>query len=258
MSQKLSVILVVYNEADKIRRCLEAVGWADEIVVVDQSSIDETAAICREYTDKVFVVSNKRYCEPDRKTAIAHTKNDWILYIDADEVVTDDLKNEIELLLSSDPPFHSYYLLRRNYLLGKWIRGSGWYPNYVMRLFKRGWVEFSDTIHVDTISKEKAGYLKNHILHYSYETLNDYVAKLDRYTTVLAKQAYVRGKRIKPLTIYYDFLLAPSYYFLQKFLLKRGFIDGLRGFLIAIFTFYTIFLTNVKVWEIEQCSRGPN
>ena len=253
---KLSAILITHNEARNIRRCLESVRWADEIVVIDQSSVDETVSLCNKYTDNVTVVAAKGYCEPDRKTAVEKAANEWLFYIDADEVVSEALKDEIACLLSSDPPCDNYYILRKNYLLGRWIKASGWHPNYVMRLFKKNRVEFSDTIHVDIKPLGRCGYLKGDILHYSYETLHDYVVKLDRYTTVLAGQAYAKGKRIKPLSGLYDFLLLPAWYFFKKLVLQKGYKDGFRGFLIAAFTFSTIFLMHAKVWEMEARSAG--
>ena len=248
----VSVILIVHNEAGKVRRCLDAVRWADEIVIVDQSSTDETASICRQYTDKVFTVPSKGYCDPDRKFAVSKTSNDWVLYVDADEVVTDKLKEEISALMVSEPPFGSYFVLRKNFLLGKWIRGSGWHPNYIIRLFKKDRVVFSDKIHVDISPVGRSGYLKGEILHYSYDTIDDYIEKLDRYTTILAQEGFARGKRIKPFTIGADFIITPLAYYFSKLILKGGFRDGLRGLLIATFTFFTIFITNAKIYQMQK------
>jgi glycosyltransferase involved in cell wall biosynthesis len=248
----VSVILVVYNEAKKIARCLESVRWADEIVVIDQSSTDKTVEECRKFTDKVFIVAPKGYCEPDRPVAVSKAMHEWILYVDADEEVTPELRDEIRARLASGPEHDCYYIRRKNLLLGRWIRGSGWDPNYVLRLFKKDGTVFPETIHADIMPRGSSGHLESYIIHHSYDTIEDYTAKLSRYTTVLARQAYDRGKRIRPVTISADFIFLPSAYLFQKLILKRGFRDGLRGYLIAVFTFFTIFLTSAKVWELQN------
>lgn len=247
----VSVILITSNEQERIRACLEAVAWADEIVVIDQSSRDATAALARAYTDKVFVVPPKGYCEPDRAVAVSKTTNDWVLYIDADEIITPELRDEIRALLAAEPPCRCYYILRKNYLLGRWIRGSGWHPNYCMRLFRKDAVSYSDRIHVDIAPRGTCGYLKHGILHYSYDTLADYLEKLNRYTTILARQAYECGKRVSPRTWCADFCIVPFAHFFRKLVLCRGYADGWYGYLIAVFTFFTIFLQNAKITELQ-------
>lgn len=252
----VSVVMVVRNEVARIRGCLESVRWADEIAVIDQSSTDGTPSICREYTDRIYTVPARGYSEADRAAAIEKASNEWILYIDADEVVTDDLKNEIRGLLSSGPAFASYYILRKNHLLGRWIRGSGWDPNYIMRLFRKGAVDpGSGILHVDIKPLGPSGKLRGAIMHYSYDSIEQYVEKLDRYTTILAEQAYARGKRVKPALFLYDFFLSPVRYYIQKLFVMSGFRDGFRGLLIATFTFFTIFLMNVKIWEMQDRER---
>ena len=249
---KLSAILVVRNEEKKIRRCLDSLRWLDEIVVVDQSSSDNTALICREYTDKVFIVSQKDYCEPDRPTALSAAKNEWILYVDADEVISPELKNEIEILLSQTPQHNCYYIPRENLFLGKWIKGSSWYPGYALRLFKKDSIRFSEEIHTDVIPVAGYGYLKERIVHYASEDLKEYLIKSKRYTSVLARQAYEKGKRITPVNCIWKLLILPVVYFLHRFIIKRGFIDGFHGLLIAYLTLMTVFMMHVKLWEIQR------
>jgi glycosyltransferase involved in cell wall biosynthesis len=252
MSQvKLSVILVTRNEEKKIRRCLESVRWADEIVVVDQSSTDATVALCKEYTDKVNVVAEKGFCEPDRITAASLAANQWLFYLDADEEVSPGLRKEIEQVLS-EPEFEVYYLPRKNIFMGKWIRGSGWYPGYVPRLFKKGSVRFPLRIHEDIKPLCFFGYLKCDIIHYTAESQEEYLAKLNRYTTILAVQEYQKGARITPGNMLTKLFLIPAAYAFKKFILKRGFKDGFPGMVIAALTFLTVFLMNVKLWEKQK------
>jgi glycosyltransferase involved in cell wall biosynthesis len=252
---KLSAILVTKNEEKKIRRCLESIRWVDEIVVVDQSSSDNTVAICKEYTDKVFVVSPNGFCEPDRPTALAHTTCEWVLYLDADEEVSPALKEEITGLLSGAPEYSSYYIPRKNIFLGKWIKGSGWYPGYVLRLFRKDTVSFSGRIHTDLSPVGSFGYLKNHLEHYTCEDLEEYLRKTNRYTGILAEQEYQKGSRITRLNVIFKLVFFPCAYGARKFFLQKGFIDAAHGLLIAYLTALTIFLMNVKIWEIQRRNR---
>ncbi len=253
---KVSVIIVTFNEEKRIRRCLESVRWADEVVIVDQSSTDNTAAICREYTRKVSVVSNKGYCEPDRPLALSKASNEWILYLDADESITDGLRQEIEETLGYVAKFDSYYIPRKNMYLGKWVRYSGWYPNYIMRLFRKDKVTFSDRIHTDVTPIGTSGHLKNAIEHYTYESIEEHVSKMIRYTNVLARQSFERKERITARNFFWKLALLPLGYSLKKYIFKQGYRDGVRGFLIAAFTFMTVFAANAKLWEMARTGRS--
>ena len=252
---KVSVIIVTFNEEKRIRRCLDSVKWVDEIVVVDQSSTDKTAAICREYTGKVHIVSNKGYCEPDRPVALSKTSNEWVLYLDADEAVPGELRQEIESTLRLAPKYDGYHIPRKNIYLGKWIRYSGWYPGYVLRLFKKSKVTFSEKIHTDVTPTGSCGYMKNALLHYTYENVDEHVAKMIRYTNVLAEQSYVRGERITARNSFWKLFLLPMIYSLKKYVWLQGYRDGIRGVMIGAFTFFTAVISNAKLWEIQLRER---
>lgn len=252
---KISVIIVTFNEAGRIRRCLSSVRWADEIVVVDQSSTDDTAAACREFTDKVYIVPNKGYCEPDRPTALSKTVNDWILYLDADEVVSDELRGEIESKLAC-PEFGGYYMARKNIYIGKWVKHSGWYPSRVLRLFKKDKVAFSEDIHTDVAPKCACGTMENDLLHYTYESIDEHVKKLVRYTSVTARQSFARGRRISPRNYFWKFFILPAVYFFNRYIWLRGYKDGFRGLLIGGFTFAGVFSANAKLWELQKQAAG--
>ena len=250
--EKLSVIIITRNEEKKIRRCLNALRWVDEIVIIDQSSTDSTAQICREYTSDLFIVPPKGYCEPDRKVAVEKTRNSWILYLDADEVVSPELRAEIESVLSDEKRHNAYYLPRKNIFMDKWIRGSGWYPGYVLRLFKKGYARFSDDIHDDIAPVASYGYLRNPIIHYTCENLEEYIYKMNSYTSILAEQNYAKGARIKPVNRILKLIIVPFAYATDKFFLKMGFIDGFHGVMIAFLTFLTVYMMNAKLWEIQK------
>jgi glycosyltransferase involved in cell wall biosynthesis len=252
LKQKISAIIVVRNEERKIRRCLESLRWLDEIVIVDQSSTDNTVAICKEYTDKVFVVEPKGYCEPDRALAVSKTTNDWVIYLDADETIPEELKNEIVEKIAGNNRFDSYYIPRKNYFLDEWVRGSGWYPGYVLRFFDKHRVSFSTDIHTDVKPLTAPGYLKNAIMHNTCDNLDEYLYKMNSYTSILASQAYTRGERITRRSVMTKFIFYPFVLSGYKFFFKAGFRDRFNGFLIAFLTFLTVFVMNAKLWELQK------
>lgn len=249
---RISVITVVRNEERNIRRMLDSVKWADEIVAVDQSSQDRTVEICRGYTDKVFVVEPKGFCEPDREYAASRASGEWILYLDADEVVGEGLRQEIEGLLSGNAKHDCYWVPRRNFFLGKWIRGSGWWPGPVLRLFRKGRVRFPQQIHGQTTALSSNGVLKNALDHYTCETIDEYFAKVSRYTGILAKEQHGRGARITPANSLFRFFFLPLGRAGQRYFLQAGFRDGVHGLLIAWFTFLTVSLMQYKTWELQR------
>src|SRR3989338_797830 len=222
---KLSVIIVTYNEEKRISKCLKSVKWADEIVVVDQSSTDGTVEICKEFTDKVFVIEYKGFCEPDRGYAASKAQNEWLLYLDADEVVPEELGREITDILSQGPRCDSYYIPRKNIFLGKWIKYSGWRPGYCLRLFKKESVKFPEMIHDDILPLGDHGYLKESIIHVTCDNLEEYLEKVNRYTTVLAREMYEQGERPTPGSFMLKILALPPARFVEKFFLKGGFMD---------------------------------
>ena len=248
----VSVMMVVRNEAARISRCLGSVGWADEIVIIDQSSDDNTVELCRRYTDKVFTVAAKGYCEPDRLLALSKAVNEWVLYLDADEVVSDALRQRIAALLGGRPQFDRYYIARKNIFLGRWIKGSGWSPGYVLRFFKKSGVAFSERIHTDVIALGPCGYISEPIEHYTCEDLEEYLAKANRYSSILARQAYAAGARVRGMNVPLKAGIEPVAMAARKYFLQCGFRDGWQGAVIACLTALTIFMRNVKVWEMGR------
>ena len=219
---------------------------------MDQSSTDNTVRICREYTNRVFIVPPKGFCEPDRPVAASKATNDWILYIDADEEISTELREEIESTLSQTPEYDSYRIPRKNIFLGKWIKGSGWYPGYVLRLFKKGSVKFPEDIHKNILPIGSCGYLQKDIIHITCENLGEYLQKVSRYTTVAARQMYFKGERVTCKNFILKLLILPLVRFFQKFFLMSGFRDGFYGFLIAFLTFLTVFMMHIKLWDTQR------
>lgn len=249
----LSIVLIVRNEERNITECLGSVkGWADEIVVVDQSSTDRTVELSRRYTDKVFITEPKDICNPDRMFGIEKAKNEWNLLLEADERVTTALKEEIDGILENDANIKGeYYIPVKSYFCGRWIKHCGWYPAYNLRLFKKGYVYFPPTLHTDGRPKGPAGYLSNPLLHYSYPSIEDYLPKLNRYTRQWAKEAHEKGVRVKGIGLVICFLIKPLYHFLRKYFLLGGYKEGFLGFFISVSSGLTIFMNYAKLWELQ-------
>jgi glycosyltransferase involved in cell wall biosynthesis len=253
----ISAIIITKNEENNIAECLESIKWVDEIIVVDQSSSDNTVGICKKYTDKVFTVEAKDYCEPDRAVALEKAQCEWILYLDADERVPDELKREILQTINGKGNFNyykCYYLARRNHFVGKWIKNCGWYPGYVLRLFKKGTVTFSESIHQDGKTSEKCGYLKNDLIHLSYSSLESYFEKFNRYTSRLATEEFEKGKKVNKKNFVFLFLIKPLIWFFHRYFILKGFRDGFYGFFISFSSALVILITSSKLWEKQKDS----
>lgn len=253
MAQRFSVIVITRDEEANLRSCLESVKWADEIVVIDQSSGDRTKEIAKEYTDKIFVTPAKGTCNPDRMFGISKASFDWIIFLDADELVPPDLKEEIQTILSDPKEYTCFYIGRRNFFLGKWIRSCGWHPAYSIKLFCKGHAYFPPEVHHDGCSQDgKTGYFKAKTLHYSYNTLSQYLAKLDRFTTCSSQEAFKKDARITISNFAWCFLFKPAFYFFRKYFIWGGFRDGFRGFFIAFSSGLTLFMHYSKIWELQN------
>jgi len=247
---RLSVVISTKNEEKNIKECLESVKWADEIVVVDDMSTDKTVEICKEYTSKIFIRDSQGDFHRNKNFGAEQVSGEWILSLDADEIITSELAEEIQKAIQ-DKEILGYYLKRKNFFIGKWIKGCGWYPDYIIRLFRRGitrWPLLIEDFHgtPEIREKEKIGYLKNVFLHYSYTSFNQYLEKFNLYSSALAKQEFNRGVKINFLI---HFLFKPAFIFFRKYILMAGYKDGFRGFFISIASALTIFMTYAKLWE---------
>lgn len=247
---KISAVLIVKNEERKIRRCLESIKWCDEIILVDQSSVDKTVDIAKEYTDKVYIVEPKLICNPDREFGISKASNNWILLIEADEVIDNNLKEEIKNVVAKNE-HNVYFLPVKTFFCGRWIKTCGWYPGYIPRLFKKGYISFQDKIHTNGIILTKnIGYLKNPILHYSYDTIDDWIDKFKRYTTQYAYEYLENKMKVNFINTIKELLIRPIYFFILKYIFLRGFLDGWRGFFISLSSALTVMFSYFKFLSI--------
>jgi len=249
--EKLSATVIAYNEGPRIARCLESLTWADEIVVVDALSQDDTVEVCRRYTDRIFCQPWQGYgCQ--KNYSCERASHHWILNLDADEVVSPELKTEIQRTLG-DPSHSIYRMPRRNYFAGRWIRRCGWYPDYTIRLFDRRRARFNERlVHESVSASGPIGTLQGAIEHFTYESLADYIDRLNRYSTLAAEEMVREGKPARQYRLYLDPLGA----FLKTYLLRWGFLEGELGLSIALGTAYYTFAKYFKARRLAGKKRG--
>lgn len=244
----LSVTVITRNEASQIGACLSSVAWADEIVVVDGGSQDDTVAIAKTYTDRVIQRPWTGYAD-QKNFATSQAKHDWVLSLDADERVTEALALEIQTLLAAGPTCAGFYVARQNFFLGRSIRYAGWWPDYTLRLFdrKRGRFE-ARAVHEAVQVSGTTDRLHHSLLHDTYRTLAEFHERTGRYAELAAVQMKTEGR---PFRIT-DLLARPAWTFFRMYLLRQGFREGLHGLLLCgLYAYYT-FLKYARLWEMEQ------
>jgi glycosyltransferase involved in cell wall biosynthesis len=249
-SVPVSVIIPCFNEETMIAECLESVKFADEIVVVDSFSTDRTVEIARRYTDRILQHEFWSH-GAQNNWAIPQAKHDWVLIVDADERVTPGLAEEIRAVLQQ-PEFDGYWIDRRNFFLGRQIRHGSGNKNRVLRLFHRDKARYQERhVHSQVELQGRAGKCREALLHYSYQSLDDYTRKAHRFTRGGALNAFERGTRSGPVRMISHALGR----FLKSYLLKGGFLDGTRGLIIAFMEADHAFLKYAKLWELHQNQR---
>jgi glycosyltransferase involved in cell wall biosynthesis len=251
---KITATVITFNEEANIARALESLAWADEIIVVDSESHDRTVEIARRFTDRVIVRVWPGY-SAQKNFAAAEASHDWIFSLDADEQVSDELRREIESLKqAAEPEVAACEMPRRTFYLGRWIRHSGWYPDWKRRLYdrRRGrWV--GDYVHEGIEVDGPVARLRGDLLHFTVEDASQHHLRIDRYTTLAAEQAHAQGKRASLASI----ILSPPLTFIRSYVFKLGFLDGAQGYAIARFAAHYAFLKNLKRWELSTGKRQP-
>jgi glycosyltransferase involved in cell wall biosynthesis len=249
---QVSAIVITKNEEKHIGACLESLSFVDEIVLVDSNSDDQTVAIARKYTQKIFNIEWKGFGET-KQFALEQASHDWILWIDADERISPELASEIKSALEKDPSFSGYRMPRKAFFLGRWMRHGGWYPGYVTRLFRRERGRFDsahvhERLHIDG----PIGMLNAPILHYTDDSIHHYYEKFNNYTSLAAEELIKQGKHYSTL----DLLFRPVFMFFKMYLFKAGFLDGLEGFQLAVFSSTYVFTKYAKLRELSRASKS--
>lgn len=244
--EKLTVIVPVGNEAHNMHEVLQSVSFADEIMVVDSYSTDETIAIAKEYTD--FIIQREyKYSASQKNWAIPQATHDWILLIDADERVTPELQEEIQAILknNTNPDIVAYWIYRKNHFMGKHIKYSGWRNDKVIRFFRKDQCRYEDKmVHAEIETEGKVGFLKHKFYHNTYTTLDNHIKKLNRYAAWQARDYDKKTNRLTP----FHFIIKPAWGFFKHYFLQMGFMDGIPGVLISYLHAYAIILRYSKLW----------
>ena len=241
----LSVTVITKNEARNIEDCLRSVAWAQEIVVVDQFSSDGTADMAKGLGARVYQEPWKGFAR-QKNSALEKTTGDWILSLDADERITDSLREEIQKAITSESPFSGYCIPRKNFFCGRWIRHGGWYPDYNLRLFKKGTGRFEErAVHEKVVADGRIGYFKNPMEHYTDASVSDYLQKMDRYSKLAAREITGKARWSR----WHNLTLRPIFELLNTYVLRGGFLDGARGFFLAVSSAYSNFLKYYRYYE---------
>jgi (heptosyl)LPS beta-1,4-glucosyltransferase len=245
---KLTVTVITHNEAPNIAAALESAAWADEIIVVDSHSTDDTVGIARRLATRVEARDWPGY-GAQKNYAAGLASHDWILSIDADERVTPELADEIRQVLSGPVRHKGYRIPRVAFYLGRWIRSTDWYPDYQLRLYDRRAARWDTRrVHESVAVGGTVGRLSKELQHYPYRDLSHHLATIDRYTTLAAEDWRAAGRRASDLQTFFS----PRFAFLRNYVLKGGFRDGSAGLLVSILNSYYVFLKFAKLWELQN------
>ena len=249
---KISVVINTLNEEKYLASCLESVkDFADEIVVVDMESEDKSIKIAKKFAAHVYTHKRLSYVEPARNFAIKKATGDWILLLDPDEEVQPELITKLRKIVEDNSADY-VRIPRKNIIFGKWIEHTGWWPDYNIRFFKRGRVQWSDEIHSIPITKGKALDLEpkedSAIIHHHYESVEQYVNRLNRYTSVQAKLQKEKGYKFQ----WTDLIKKPSNEFFSRYFAGLGYKDGLHGLALSLLQGFSELVIYLKVWQDEK------
>ena len=249
---KISLVVNTWNEEANIERCLSSVQTlADEIVVIDMESSDRTHELASKFTDKIYTHSKTGYVEPARNFAINKATGDWILILDADEVITASLASELKKIIA-ESIYDFVRLPRKNLVFGKWLKHSGWWPDYKIRFFKKGMVSWNEEIHSIPITRGNGFDLpaveENAIVHYHYTSISQFLERLNRYTNQEAKQLIESDYQFELP----DLIRRPTDEFLSRFFVWEGYKDGLHGLVLSLLQSFSFLITYLKVWEKQK------
>lgn len=249
---KLSVIIIAKNAAAHIEQCLQSVQWADEIIVLDSGSTDETVSLCQRYTPLVFQTDWPGY-GPQKNRALDKATGDWVLSLDADEWIGPELTAQIQRVMQH--PTHSAYAMpRRNAYCGQWIRHGDVGKDRVTRLFQRNTARFSDDIvHERLIAQQPVGRCHHPIYHHAYPNLEELLSRLNHYTTLSAQARHQQGKR-SSLT---KAITHSAWAFFRAYILRRGFLDGKMGFIAAASSAQSSFYRYAKLLLLNEKANAP-
>lgn len=248
---RISATVITFNEEANVAAALESLAWADEIIVVDSESKDRTVEIARRFTDRVFIREWPGY-SAQKNFAAEQASFDWIFSLDADERVSEALAKELQdLKRGPDPACSAFEMPRLAFYMGRWIKHSGWYPDYKPRLYDRRSARWmGEFVHESLEVQGSIERLRGDLLHYTVRDASDHHQRLDRYTTLAARELFQKGRRASLSSMFFS----PIGAFLRSYVLKLGFLDGAQGLAIARFAAHYVFLKHLKLWEMRSNS----
>lgn len=245
--EPLSLVVITRNAEEHIARCLRSVPFAADLVVLDSGSTDQTVTIAKNLGARVFVEEWRGFGRQKRR-ATELAKFDWVLNLDADEALSEASQAEVKALLASPPGSAAFAFPRVSFHLGRWIWHGGWYPDWQIRLYDRRHANWSeDDIH-EKVKSPSISRLKNPIEHFVFKDLFDQVATNNRYSTLGAETLFKKGRSFW----LFNLIMKPQIKFLETYIWKRGFLDGLPGLIIAVGAGYSVFLKWAKLWELRK------
>ena len=249
MASKISVVINTLNEEANIERVIKSAKFADEIIVCDMHSDDDTTKIAKSLGAKIFLHKRVGYVEPARNFAIGKATNDWILILDADEEIPNTLSTRLKELAEKKISANFIEIPRKNIIFGKWMKASFWWPDYQIRFFKKGSVIWSDNIHSKPETKGEGLKLSEEedfaILHHNYRSVFQFIERLNRYTEIEAKQLLSEGYAFS----WKDLIQKPTNEFLSRFFANKGYLDGLHGLSLSLLQAFSFLIVYLKVWE---------
>lgn len=252
MTPKVTAVINTFNEEKNIERALKSVSWADEILVCDMYSDDNTAVIARKLGAKIIFHKRAGFVEPARNLAISKAETEWVLILDADEEIPGSLADKIKDIITKDGVVTHVEIPRRNIIFGKSLKASMWWPDYNIRLFKKGAVTWGNKIHSRPSTTGQGLRLPEleslAIVHHHYGSVSQFIQRMDRYTSVQAKELKESGYEFK----WHDLLTKPLGEFLSRYYANRGFEDGLHGFSLSLLQAFSHFVMYLKVWEKKE------
>lgn len=249
---KISVVINTFNEEKNIGRCLESVKWADEIIIVDMYSTDKTKEIAKKYTKHIFLHKKINYVEPARNFAIGKATGDWILIVDADEEIPQSLAKSLRKITKEDSETAVVFIPRKNIIFDKWIQHSGWWPDHIVRFFKKGAVIWKDAIHSVPETQGAVVTLKgeeNAIIHHNYQTVGQFLYKsIQVYARQEAEELLKKGYIFN----YIDAIRLPLREFLSRYFAREGYKDGFHGLMLALLMAFYHFTIFTYIWEKKK------
>lgn len=251
---KVSVVLAVFNEEENLGQCLESVkDFAWEIVVVDGGSKDKTLDIAKSFSTKIIQTSNPANFHINKNKAIDASSGDWILQLDADEVVSKKLMYEIKKVVSENSDIDGYWIPRKNFFLGRFLTKGGQYPDFTLRLYKKGKGRLpAKDVHEQALVLGNVGYLKNDLLHLRDKNFSEYLKRFNKYTQFFSDQLKQSGIGKNPISFLDYCFIKPNIWFAKAYLRHRGYVDGFPGFIFALFSSLRFPVAYIKFWINEK------